>query len=225
MGRFHLPQILAGPRFTAAAVVLGNLMPVLGVMFLGWDGAQILILYWFENIIVGVLTVPRIMSARGSSMIDASRATSGRSSGPVGLGCFFMVHYGIFCIGHGIFAAVLAGKMARAARTSGETGVWEGTLGQSAFWWTVLAIAVLHLILHVRDWWLAAAWRTASPTMEMFRPYGRIFVLHLTVLGGAWMMAEFNAPASAVLLLCFGKMALELIGLFLSGRPAPAPAD
>lgn len=220
MARFDFPRLIAGPRFTVAAIVLGNLMPVLGVMFLGWDGTQILILYWLENIIVGVLTVPRIMSARGASMADSS----GPSAGPVKLGCFFIVHYGVFCIGHGVFAFVLANKMARAMETGAGAGVWERTLGQSAFWWTVLAIAILHLILHVRDWWLARAWRTASPTLEMFRPYGRIFVLHLTVLGGAWLMAEYNAPASAVVLLCFGKMALELIGLFVSGRSA-APAN
>lgn len=219
MARLDLPRLFAGPRFTVAAIVLGNLIPVFGVAFLGWDGAQILILYWFENIIVGVLTVPRILSARGRP----AATSSGPAAGPVGLGCFFMFHYGMFCLGHGVFAFVLANGMA-ASGPGAPAGVWERTFGQSAFWWTVLAVAMVHLILHIRDWWVAGAWRLAEPMGEMFRPYGRIFVLHLTVLGGAWLMNALNAPAFAVLLLCFGKMALELVGLAFGGRVRGAPA-
>lgn len=220
MTRLDLPLLFAGPRVTVAAILLGNLVPVFGVAFLGWDGAQILILYWFENMIVGALTVPCILSARGETRVQST----GPKSGPVGLGCFFMFHYGMFCLGHGIFAFILAHDMVAAEGDGVTAGVWERTLGQTDFWWTVLTIAVLHLILHIRDWWLAGAWRTRDPMAEMFRPYGRIFVLHLTVLGGAWVMAELKAPASAVLLLCFGKMALELVGLFLGGRFRSAAA-
>lgn len=220
MARLDLPRLFARPRFTVAAIVFGNLIPVFGVAFLGWDGAQILILYWFENIIVGALTLPRILSARGKAVASSN----GPDAGPVGLGCFFMFHYGMFCLGHGLFAFILAGDMVSTGGRGATAGVWERTFGQPDFWWTVLAVAVLHLVLHIRDWWLAGVWRTAHPMTEMFRPYGRIFVLHLTVLGGAWLMNALNAPAFAVLLLCFGKMALELVGLAFGGRNRGARA-
>lgn len=214
MPRLDLPRLFAGSRFSVAAIVLGNLVPVFGVAFLGWDGAQILILYWFENLIVGALTLPRILSARGRS----TAASGGQRAEAIGTGCFFMIHYGIFCLVHGAFALALANDMTAVDGGGVTAGVRESTIGRSDFWWTVLAIAVVHLIMHIRDWWLAGAWRGSSPMAEMFRPYGRIFVLHLTVLGGAWLMAALNAPSSALLILCFGKMALELVGLFVGGR-------
>ena len=58
----------------------------------------------------------------------------------------------------------------------------------------------------------------------MFRPYGRIFVLHIAVLGGAWAMQKYHAPEGAILILCVGKAVLELATGWLTGlKPDAAP--
>lgn len=211
MALFDARKLLDGPRWTIAAILIGNLIPVFGVAFLGWDAAQILILYWAENIIVGVLTLPRILAARGG------RNQPGQPpSNPLAVGCFFSVHYGVFCIGHLVFAMMLAGDFVEADGLGGD--VWSHTLYSPAFLWAVLGVAVVHLVMQIRDWWMVRAWRDAVPTLEMFRPYGRIFVLHLTVLAGAWLMLTLHAPAWTILLLCLGKAVLELVGAVLTGR-------
>ena len=206
-----LRRLTSGPWWTVAAILIGNLIPVLGVAFLGWDAAQILILYWAENIVVGVLTLPRILSARGMRVGPGQPPSS-----PLAVGCFFIVHYGVFCIGHLVFAMMLAVDLVEADGLGGD--VWSRTFGSTAFLWAVLGIAMVHLIMQIRDWWWVRAWRDAEPTLEMFRPYGRIFVLHLTVLVGAWLMLTLHAPAWTVLLLCLGKAMLELVGAVLTDR-------
>ena len=206
-----LRQLTSGPRWTIGAILIGNLIPVFGVAFLGWDAAQILILYWAENIVVGVLTRPRILAARGG------RSGPGQPpSNPLFVGCFFSVHYGIFCIGHLVFAMALASDFVKADGLGGH--VWSRTLYSSNFLWAVVGVAAVHVVMQIRDWWMVRAWRDAEPTLEMFKPYGRIFVLHLTVLVGAWMMLTLHAPAWTVLLLCLAKAALEFVGAVLTGR-------
>lgn len=183
-------------------ILLVNLIPVGGVLFLGWQAAQILLLYWVENVIVGVLALSRILTAQGATPPPAGRKDHGR----LGVGCFFMVHYGVFTLVHGVFAVILAVRLAGDAMT-----LWTQTLGDRAFHALVLAAAVFQTIAMIRDWWLSGLWRTSSPIEEMFRPYGRIVVMHVTVLGAAWAMASLGAPAWAVLILCLAKAVLELI--------------
>jgi hypothetical protein len=172
------------------------------VTLLGWDAGQILVLYWFENIIIGILTLPRVLSARGGE-----RGGGSNGNGPLGIGCFFVVHYGFFCLGHGIFTLVVLGKISAA---SPEPLLPQSAQSATGFLWAVIAIAVLHTIIFVRDWIMAGSWRTATPTREMFRPYGRIFVLHITVLLGAWGISELSAPTWTILVLCLAKAVLEL---------------
>jgi hypothetical protein len=78
--------------FSSSLLVLANLIPLYGVMSLGWSVFSILILYWFENVIIGVFTFLKIWKAEGS---DAGEKV-------FFLG-FFPMHYGIFTLVHGIF--------------------------------------------------------------------------------------------------------------------------
>lgn len=192
--------LIAGRPAAIAAAVIGNLIPALGVAFLGWSASQILILYWMENVILGVLTLPRIVAAG-----------RGRAEG-FGLALFFAVHYGLFCLGHLIFVVVLVAGLV----SGGDELISDADDGRG-FYLAILAVAVLHLISQVREWWLPGRWREAQPGSEMFKPYGRIFVLHLTVLLGAWLIVGAGAPAATILLLCALKLALELVMIAITG--------
>lgn len=196
-------------------IVALNLIPVAGVAFLGWDAGYILLLYWAENLILGGVALLRILTARGDGPGPKASGLGDR----IGLGCFFVVHYGIFCLGHGAFAASMASQLAPGG--AGDPGLWARTFGDRSFQIALAATAVFQIVGLVRDWWMAGRWRESSPGFEMFRPYGRIFVLHVTVILGAWGLAALNAPTAAVLVLCLLKLGLEL-GLTAFGAPARA---
>lgn len=182
-----------------AAILLGNLIPVAGVLRLGWSAGQILILYWLENLVIGLFALPRILTAQGADGLAAgTRGPSGR----VGAALFFVAHYGLFWIVHGVFAALLAYRLS--AEQGG--GAWAG----ASFGAAGLALFVHHALDFRRRWLRTDARATATPIGEMFRPYGRLIVLHLTVLLGAFGLAELGAPAGTVALLCLGKAVLEL---------------
>ncbi|RZJ03392.1 MAG: hypothetical protein EON89_11775 [Brevundimonas sp.] len=196
---------------TIALIVVGNLIPVVGVLAFGWNATQILILYWCENVVIGLMTLPRILTAQvvvrypdrpGQIQLD-------NAIGKAFLGGFFVVHYGIFCLVHGVFAVLLvSGAMGGTADSL--TGVWSQTFGESGFRWALLGIVLVHAVIFVREWVIGAGYRRSDPGTEMFRPYGRIIVMHLTVLLGAWGLAAVGAPAAAVLTLCLVKTVIEI---------------
>ena len=77
------------------ALVLGNLVPLIGVIAWDWNVASLVIFYWSENLVIGGITVLKMLYKH-----------------PVGglfAGAFFAVHYGGFCAVHGLFALAIFG--------------------------------------------------------------------------------------------------------------------
>src|SRR4051812_25735615 len=52
-------RLLAAP--TAVLLVASNLVPLAGVAFGGWRLGSVMVLYWLENGIVGIVTVARLL--------------------------------------------------------------------------------------------------------------------------------------------------------------------
>lgn len=195
------PTRQAGPG-TIFGIILGNLLPMIGVLFLSWDAGMILILYWVENFIVGAYTLPRILMASGPPPAPGSVIGGTPLAGRIGVALFFIVHYGGFWLGHGVFAFLIAGQI-----TDGHASPTDDGWG---FWIAVAAMFVFQGIQFWQSWIQPRAWVNATPGGEMFKPYGRVAVLHLTVLLGAFGLHAIGAPTWTMLLLCVGKMILEL---------------
>ena len=56
-----------GAAAAVIALVLANLLPLVGVVFLGWSLLTVLLLYWLENGIVGAYNVARMALAGGET--------------------------------------------------------------------------------------------------------------------------------------------------------------
>ena len=50
------------------ALVVANLIPLIGVLFFGWSVWNILVIYWLENGIVGVINVLKMSVATGDEV-------------------------------------------------------------------------------------------------------------------------------------------------------------
>ncbi len=193
------------------AAVLGNLIPVYAVVQLGWDPGEILILYWLENVILGLFALSKIRASRRGE------------KGTAGLPALFVLHYGVFCAGHLVFVLVLADSLAQQHGASG--GGLDRAFAQAGFGWAVLGLLVINGLSQWWDWWIPERWLTSDPRREMVAPYGRIVVLHLTLLIGTGLMVMFNAPAGTILILCLMKAVLEIVTIalkdVLSATPRP----
>src|SRR5687768_15241830 len=95
-----------------ATLLVANLVPLVGVLFFGWDVAMILIAYWLENGIVGIFNVAKIVLAKGPSTqsVRARVCFAGESSSNGVLAAFFAIHYGFFWLVHGVFVVLLTGR-------------------------------------------------------------------------------------------------------------------
>lgn len=217
-----------------AGIIVGNLIPVFGVLFMGWDAGAILILYWIENFIVGAFTVPRILTAQGPAPAAGSVIGGTPLAARMSIAVFFCVHYGIFWAVHGVFTFLLAASFGSGVPGDPFAGVGSPKDEAASFLggdlvWTfglgVLALIAIHAVSFWRDWIRSDLRRTATPAEEMGRPYGRLIVLHVTILLGAFGLASVGAPGWTMLLLCVGKMVIELAGAAGKTWFATKPVD
>jgi hypothetical protein len=195
------------------ALVVANLIPLFGVLFLGWSVWNILVIYWLENGIVGVINVLKMSAATGEEAtgLPAALTINGQpasSMSKVGLIPFFIVHYGIFWFVHGIFVLTLPAFLSLASDTPME-------LGLGAVLFAAVGLAVSH---GLSFWWnflRGGEYRRTTPAALMFAPYRRLVALHLTIIFGALAVMLTGAPIVAVAILVGIKTLIDL-GLHLA---------
>lgn len=193
---------VAAERWTALAAAL---VVAAGVLFFDWSAFTVVGLYWIENVVIGAFTLLR-MAAVGWLAGGAGR------TGMLFLMAFFTVHYGLFCYAHGVFVVALLGG-GHAAQAAGLPTPWlqipARRLAEPLGGVALLAVVAFVASDFLR--WLADARRQPPPGNElMFAPYRRIVVLHVALLGGAFLLALFGLPQATVLLLVLLKLAFDL---------------
>lgn len=185
-----------------AAIGAAAVMAV-GIIAFGWPTFTVLALYWLENVIVGAFTALRIVAtgARTGSPF-ASLATAG----------FFSVHYGLFCLIHGFFVAVLFGGIRPVGAGIVDTVLLM--IDRVAADRIGLAVIAAMTVAAAADAWraLMATGRDDPKAIRdaMSAPYGRIVVLHLVLIGGGFLVQALKLPSLAALLLVAVKLVHDL---------------
>jgi hypothetical protein len=199
---------LLNPAFWARAlthpvVLLGlavDLLPIYGVIAWGWGATPLVMLYWMENVVAGVMTVPRIVIS------GATFGGPGMLAG-AGLSVFFIFHYGLFCAVHGTFLVVFATffadpDLAQSAPVMDVLGMIRFGLSSGLHVdWMLYAIIGMQVVVFLSDFVFKGEWKTSNPIAEMFAPYSRIIVLHFGIFAGAAALFALGQPMVGVLAL------------------------
>ena len=188
-------------RLSSAVLVVANLLPLAGVLFLGWRVFDVLMLYWVENLVIGFINLMRMA------------VTPGRSKWF--LIVFFAAHYGFFCFGHlaaliGLFGEAYAVSDARDYFFGGPVSDPSGAHWQTMQWIAAAGIAASHLFSYFSNFVAAGEYRRTTVNTLMTRPYGRIVVLHLSIIIGAALIELLGSPVAMLVVLVAAKIGMDL---------------
>ena len=198
-------------RPSAIVLILANLGPVYGVLFLDWKVFPVIFLFWLENLVIGALTVFRMLLA------DPKNKPFWILK--IFLIPFFCVHYGLFTFVHGVFVIGLFGGMFRQGAPFPGEAVVIGFIRQYQLGWAIVGLAGSHLLSFVVNYIGEGEYLKANPMSLMQQPYGRVIVLHITVLAGGFLVAMLQSPLVGLLLLVGLKISLDLRSHFREHRP------
>lgn len=185
------------PRFppSAALLLFSNFLPLVGVILWEWSPFIILLLYWLENVAVGVTTALKIFLCQGGDMKERA-----------GTGGFFALHYGIFTLVHGVFVFALGGFLGK-QYYGGK--IWENN------WWllglTAISLVGSHAFDFIYDYLWEGRGRQLSPNQLMWRPYPRMLVLHVTIVLGVFLAMAIGGSWPVIALLVVLKTVVDVV--------------
>lgn len=235
----------AGPALMLLAV---NCVPLAGVLFWGWSLFEIVVLYWFENLVIGAINALKMLtcvpdeahlklaianapSASGqkplaqlspttpvvasdspqSGSTELRSAALGHHASKVFMVPFFSFHYGFFCIIHGVFVFALLGRNDLIG-PGGPVVMLRAMLADvfgGGLWLAAIALIISHLYSYVFHFLWRGELRRTSVASLFLAPYGRIVVLHLAILLGAFATLVLGQPVILLILLIIGKTLLD----------------
>ncbi|MCB1170346.1 MAG: hypothetical protein KDK25_08435, partial [Leptospiraceae bacterium] len=204
----HLSGASSNLIYSTAILVLSNLLIVAGTILFGWDVWQIMFLFWFESVSIGIVHFLRFITSAVSPAPDIKNPI--RMVSLVFLALFFMVHFNGFNAGHLVFLVVLPALLIRGQQPNFEDTLleWTGFSKEAyassgalevaePFQLTILAMIFLG---HFNSYLVHDVWKKEYRGIEdsklMMLPYPRIFVMHITIIAGAFLYTSFMALVS-----------------------------
>lgn len=206
--RMSEPKVPETPKtWPVVAAVAINLIPIAGVLFWGWSAFALILLYWLENVIVGVRNVLSMWASaitNGGLMLPAAAFFS----------VFFTFHYGLFCLVHGMFVVSFFGEAEGGAFVGDSMfdlagavrGLFAANMNLAIGFASIVFWQIVQFILFLVR---GDAART-NPLELMGAPYPRIIVLHVAIIFGGFLLMALNVPAAGYVVLALVKMAYDV---------------
>ncbi len=176
------------PGIALPALIAVNLLPLSGVLFFNWSVYEVLLLYWSENIIIGIFNLARFWT-----LLRRQSDYSALFIGP-----FFCVHYGGFALGHYVFLQAFFGP---------DSGGGELS---AMFTASFLALLASHGISYFVNFLGKREYERTTTKDLMSAPYARVVVLHLTVLFGGFGVMALGEPWYALAILVLVKLGIDI---------------
>jgi hypothetical protein len=199
------------------SLLVANTIPLWGVLFLGWDAFSIVLLYWAENLIIGFYNILKI------AFVKVPRFPGHIAK--LFFIPFFIIHYGGFMGVHGIFILLLFKGSQELTSTSGSAP-WpcflifvQLLLGVIKQMWLVMPngmrlplgiFLASHGVSFVHNFLIKGEYASTNPEKLMGQPYARIVVMHIAIIGGAFLAAAFKSPLPILIVLIALKTILDV---------------
>jgi hypothetical protein len=156
-----------------------------------------MVLYWSENVVIGLFNVLKMALAQGEVRDSGMRLNNQQVTAAhrYSLIVFFMAHFGMFTLVHGIFVFIFFGKDLPAL-----------SIMLPAFLFLLLS----HGISFGMNFIQKGEYLHVAFTDLFVQPYKRVVIMHLTIILGAWASAAWQLPEASLFILIGLKVIVDL---------------
>jgi hypothetical protein len=171
-------------------LILANLVPVVGVFFLGWEIGELMLLFWIESAIIGFFNVLKIfVVGKWAALFYAP---------------FFIGHFGGFMAVHLIFVFALFVN-------PGESDDLSVTaMAFLTIWPAIISLFISHGFSFLMNFLGKKEYLHKTVKQQMSEPYKRIIIMHVTILFGGFMVMALSNTLAPLILLIGLKLIIDL---------------
>ena len=204
-------------NLSIALLIISNLIPVIGVIYAGWSAASIVLVYWAENLVIGIYNILKMLTVAPSKKDKLFH----RVFAPA----FFIIHFGGFAAGHGGFLLDIFDIQSAASPADGQE--WPGplillqmlyTVMQSLFMqmpagfiWAIAALFISHGISFTQHFIMGGERYRTSVNKLMIQPYSRVLVMHIAIIVCGFMVVKLGSPLSMLVALVLVKTGMDIM--------------
>lgn len=207
---------------SVVSIVLVNMIPIIGVLWLNWKIMDVMLSYWMETLVICLFTFLKIIGSQkpvDSPEIEIVRNGASFSFSLVNKGEYALkflwnsltlsaVHllFVWFLFGQGSFFQPLFSNM--------FTGIPPAAMSFSLpREWIIFAAALL--ISHGYSFLLNYCFRQEylyySPKELMVQPYRRVVAMMVVLLVGGWLINRSDATTWALIVLIVAKIVIDIL--------------
>ncbi|MFT4599969.1 MAG: hypothetical protein ACI857_000137 [Arenicella sp.] len=183
-------------KLTLISIILLNLITLIIAINLDWKTFDLVLLFWTENLAIGLFNVPKMIIAFFSNW-----SKKGNSFFPIP---FFIAHFSIFCFGHGVIITKLFGEEKLEGVHMAEPVV--DLINTPTFFSGLIIMCSIQAIFFVTRFIFKGEYKSSTVSKQMFEPYKRIFITQALLMGLAVMIFMINSESSfnadSILTLC-----------------------
>jgi len=165
-------------------LIITNLIPVAGSVFLGWNLVDVMVLYWAESAVIGFFNICKIIViGRWAALFAAP---------------FFAGHFGGFMAVHFLFIYTLFIEKPQSGGTSGGE-LAEVALLFTSLWPALAALFVSHAFSFFSNFLGRGEYRGRTVNDQMTEPYSRIIFMQLVLIVGGGVTMVLGSPVPVLL--------------------------
>lgn len=177
-------------------LIVMNFIPFVGVLKFGWSAEGLLLLYWAETVIIGLLNCAKILACKGERSAALGPETAAQKFQIAG---FFTVHFGFFLF---VYFRIL------------ERYFWPDDLSLLEFdgmlVWGILGFLTTHTVSLFYNFFGRGEYLLLTSRQQMRAPYGRISIMHITLMLGVFIISRTGEVQWSVLVLVVAKTAADI---------------
>ena len=187
-------------RLSLVLLVAANLLPLAGVFLWEWDVFLLLLLFWCENVVIGLFGIARLVVAADRDTVVTSLVHP----------LFFMVHYGGFMFGHFMVLFGMYSGHVEDLGVDASPADYYTLIVENLNWVAIAALFISHGWSFVENFMGRSEYERLSPLQALGLPYKRMVITHVALIFGGFFLIETGQPLAGLILLILMKIALDV---------------
>jgi hypothetical protein len=194
----------------ALALLAANLVPLVGVLYFGWSVFTVLLLFWLDNVLIGILMMERLRLLRPFRVArpgSGSIAWQEKNANGMVFGYFFFtVIQGLFLI---LLSEVFAPRQLKLPSSKSAPEYLAEALQET--WPALLAMVASRGFELYADYRRRQEFANVKANeWKMGMNFLRVIVLHVVIIAGGFAAAKLGSPVTAIALLVALKAAGDM---------------
>ena len=187
------PLSLTSP--TTLVLIIANLVPVAGSVFLDWSLSDVMLLYWAESAVIGFFNICKIIVIGRWAALFA--------------GPFFAAHFGGFMAVHFLFIYTIFIEGVHAQGSAGGD-LAEVALLFSSLWPALAALFLSHAYSFYANFLARREYLGKTVKDQMSEPYSRIIFMQMVLIFGGGLTMVLGSPVPVLLIMIALKVFFDI---------------